>query len=69
MLAIISVVYTAVLNRSDRKTDTIQTWTCRFNNGVLDADIAGIKTSLSNAKFGQLCTESVRTSDFEVPRS
>lgn len=60
LLALGSVVYSAILNRSERNRETIQTWTCRFDSGLpLPTEFDSIDSKLTNESFSKLCTESV----------
>ena len=57
LLALITIIYNAVKNRSGRSGDSIQTWTCKFTDGIPAAP--GIDDMETNKSFNRLCSESV----------
>ncbi|KIW05059.1 uncharacterized protein PV09_04214 [Verruconis gallopava] len=60
LLALVSIVYSAILNRSGRSRETIQTWTCRFSTGIplSSIDINDADKNLTNDSFQKVCAES-----------
>jgi hypothetical protein len=62
LIALFSIVLVYMLNRqAGTKSDTIQTWTCKFSKALPGTTLTmGNKVEeMSNDKFGILCTESV----------
>jgi hypothetical protein len=53
-----TVVWAHILNRNAPELDTIQTWTCRYQNSQSGLQTTEIPSSLSNATFKSLCQES-----------
>jgi hypothetical protein len=62
VLAIFAIAFSHTLNArsgTNKQTDTIMTWTCRFRNADQNASDFGIEPIMSNDAFGKLCDESV----------
>jgi hypothetical protein len=60
LISLASIAYSAVLNRSDRQRETIQTWTCRFSTEIpSELNLDGQDPDMTNLSFGKMCTESV----------
>lgn len=59
LITLASVAYSAILNRSGRSRDTIQTWTCRFPVDIPAGGINldGQKENMTNLSFSKMCTE------------
>jgi hypothetical protein len=61
LIALVSVIYSAIANRDGRSTDTIQTWTCRFPVKIPagGVNLDGQKEEMTNLSFNKMCTETV----------
>ena len=59
LLALFSVIFDYIMNERATNTDTLKTWTCRFEKSMPIVGIS-IPEKLSNEQFGMLCTELVR---------
>jgi len=57
-LALFSIVFNSVLNKRTTNSDTIQSWTCRFDKSMPIQDIS-IPGTFSNGQFGMICLELV----------
>lgn len=59
LLALFSLIFNSVLNKRTMNTDTIQTWTCKFDKSMPIEGVT-IPETLSNGQFGMICMELVR---------
>jgi hypothetical protein len=62
LLAIASMVVANLMDDRAANTDTIRTWTCRFNNNPSAG--MGLPSNMTNENFDTLCKESVRLLPF-----
>jgi len=58
MVSLSTIVYAHILNGNSPSLDTIQTWTCRFDDAKQAVDNLSVPTGESNKMFSQLCHES-----------
>tara|TARA_R110002003_G_scaffold130_3_gene12170 strand:+ start:14053 stop:14742 length:690 start_codon:yes stop_codon:yes gene_type:complete len=58
LLSLIAIVWAHILNRNTPEQDTIQTWSCRYQNQKPQAQDAALPSYLSNKDFKGICRES-----------
>ena len=61
-LALFSIIFNSVLNKRTTNSDTIQSWTCRFDKSMPIQDIS-IPETFSNGQFSMICLELVSSLD------